>query len=502
MGAAEDRTFSQIIDPLDLFSGRSATDAAREQYAAQEAALAQQQKLFDEAQAAFAEQSDRGIGYIQAGTAQGADALQGYLGGAMGQIGQGRDASLGAYGQAQQAAMGSLGAGYGQGRSDIAGGYSQGRDDLASAYGQARGDLGQLTGLQGYGATAAQGINAYDVAGRAQDRLGGMLDQRGGLYGGFEQDPGYQFRRQQGEEAIMRQASAQGGRMGGGTLKALADYNQGLASQEYGNFANRRQAEAGISGGSDQARLSALTNQAGRSDAAALAAQQNQMGLAGIGYGAQGQMANLAGQYGGQQANMSTAGGQALGGLAYGYGAGQAGMQQQYGQNVADLYQQTYGQGAQMQYGTGANLSNLYSGAGTNMANIAIGVGGNAQQGANSMAGAYGNFANYGGMVSQAEANAHQSGIGNILGIAGLIASDARLKADIVPAPSRFAAIGLQGYRWRWNETAERLGLHGVGEGVLAQDVARLHPSAVGEWRGGFLGVDYLALDRLLPGGP
>ena len=498
--ADEGEVFSYIIDPLDLFSGRAAGDAAEQQYAAQEQALAQQKQLYEDAQRAFAEQSGRGIGYIQEGTQQGADALQDYLGTAMSQLGQGRAQSLDAYSRAQQGALGSLAGGYGQGRSDIAGGYGQGRADLASAYGQARGDLGQLTGLQNYGAMAAQGINPYDVAGRAQDRLGGMLDQRGGLYGGFEQDPGYQFRRQQGEDAIMRQASAQGGRLGGGTLKALAEYNQGLASQEYGNFASRRQTEAGIAGGSDQYRLSALTNQAGRSDAAAMAAQQNQMNLAGIGYGAQGQMANLASQYGGQQAGLSTAGGQALGGLAYGYGGAQAGMQQQYGQNLADIYQQTYGQGAQMQYGTGANLSNLYGNAGSNMANVAIGVGGNAQQNAQSMAGAYGNFANYGGMVSQAEANAQQSGLGNILSIAGLVASDARLKTDLEPIPSRFAAIGLQGYRWRWNKTAELLGLRGSGDGVLAQEVASLYPGAVGNWRGGFLGVDYQALDRLLPG--
>jgi hypothetical protein len=47
------------------------------------------------------------------------------------------------------------------------------------------------------------------------------------------QMPGYQFQQQQGNDATKRQASAMGLGMSGNTLKALSDYNQGLASTSY-----------------------------------------------------------------------------------------------------------------------------------------------------------------------------------------------------------------------------------------------------------------------------
>lgn len=57
---------------------------------------------------------------------------------------------------------------------------------------------------------------------------------------GFEVDPGYQFRVQQGEQGIERAAAAGGGRYSGATLKALARFNSGIASQEYGNYDARQ----------------------------------------------------------------------------------------------------------------------------------------------------------------------------------------------------------------------------------------------------------------------
>lgn len=55
----------------------------------------------------------------------------------------------------------------------------------------------------------------------------------------FQADPGYQFRLNEGENAILNKRSALGGVMSGGTLKDLANYGQGMASQEYGNAYNR-----------------------------------------------------------------------------------------------------------------------------------------------------------------------------------------------------------------------------------------------------------------------
>jgi len=55
----------------------------------------------------------------------------------------------------------------------------------------------------------------------------------------FTADPGYQFRKSEGENAMNRQASASGLRVSGSLLKGMGNYNSGLASQEYGTFYNR-----------------------------------------------------------------------------------------------------------------------------------------------------------------------------------------------------------------------------------------------------------------------
>lgn len=54
-----------------------------------------------------------------------------------------------------------------------------------------------------------------------------------------QNDPGYQFRLQQGQQALQNSAAARGGLLTGGTAKALTDYNQNAASGEYGNVYNR-----------------------------------------------------------------------------------------------------------------------------------------------------------------------------------------------------------------------------------------------------------------------
>lgn len=54
-----------------------------------------------------------------------------------------------------------------------------------------------------------------------------------------QNDPGYQFRLQQGQQALQNSAAARGGLLSGGTAKALTDYNQNAASGEYGNVYNR-----------------------------------------------------------------------------------------------------------------------------------------------------------------------------------------------------------------------------------------------------------------------
>jgi hypothetical protein len=53
-------------------------------------------------------------------------------------------------------------------------------------------------------------------------------------------DPSYQFRLQQGQEALERSGAARGVTNTGGTLKDILDYGQQAASQEYGNVYGRQ----------------------------------------------------------------------------------------------------------------------------------------------------------------------------------------------------------------------------------------------------------------------
>lgn len=54
-----------------------------------------------------------------------------------------------------------------------------------------------------------------------------------------QNDPGYQFRLQQGQQALERSAAARGNLLNGGTAKALTQYGQDYASNEYSNVYNR-----------------------------------------------------------------------------------------------------------------------------------------------------------------------------------------------------------------------------------------------------------------------
>lgn len=56
-------------------------------------------------------------------------------------------------------------------------------------------------------------------------------------------DPSYQFRLQQGQDSIQSSAASQGGLLSGATQKALLNYSQEAASQEYNNAYNRFNAD-------------------------------------------------------------------------------------------------------------------------------------------------------------------------------------------------------------------------------------------------------------------
>lgn len=62
----------------------------------------------------------------------------------------------------------------------------------------------------------------------------------------FTASPDYQFRRSEGERGIGNSFAARGGAFSGNALKALSEFNQNLASSEYGNWWNRQAGVAGV----------------------------------------------------------------------------------------------------------------------------------------------------------------------------------------------------------------------------------------------------------------
>lgn len=121
--------------------------------------------------------------------------------------------------------------------------YQQGYNDLAGYRG-----AGQ-TGMQGYLAGLAD-PNSY---------FGYQFQQFDPSSVNLQQDPGYQFRLQQGLAAAQGSQAARGLSQSGGALKELQDYASGMASQEYNNAYNRNYQtwQGNQAGGLQQAQLRA-----------------------------------------------------------------------------------------------------------------------------------------------------------------------------------------------------------------------------------------------------
>ena len=61
----------------------------------------------------------------------------------------------------------------------------------------------------------------------------------------FTNSPGYQFRRSEGQRDIGNSFAARGGAFGGDALRALTDFNQNLASEDFYDFVNQQNIMAG-----------------------------------------------------------------------------------------------------------------------------------------------------------------------------------------------------------------------------------------------------------------
>jgi hypothetical protein len=183
----------------------------------------------------------------------------------------------------------------------------------------------------------------------------------------FEQDPGYQFRMQEGQRAINQSAAARGSMLSPATVKALQQYSSGLASQEYGaandrynvnrqfganQFDQNRQYASDLYGrGYDRARQSytdILNSKTG---------QYNRMtSLANVGLGAAGELSGLTSDYFGNRANLELQrGANRAGGYKSGAEVGQ--QQGQHLQEIGSSYGGTKGGGTQ---GESGGLSSVY----------------------------------------------------------------------------------------------------------------------------------------------
>lgn len=108
-------------------------------------------------------------------------------------------------------------------------GYAQGKSDID--------DIQQMLAQQS--AQAQAQFQPYAQAGQ------GALDALQGGYDAFTQDPGYQFRLEQGNQALERSLAARGMGQSGAALKAAQEYGQGLADQSYNDFFTRQSSLAG-----------------------------------------------------------------------------------------------------------------------------------------------------------------------------------------------------------------------------------------------------------------
>jgi len=99
-----------------------------------------------------------------------------------------------------------------------------------------------MAGARGVGREAAGYLDPYmQAGGRSLSTLADLANAPEERFdpNNVPQDPGFAWRLQQGNQALQKSAAARGGLQSGGTLKALANYSQGLASQEYQNAYTR-----------------------------------------------------------------------------------------------------------------------------------------------------------------------------------------------------------------------------------------------------------------------
>ena len=125
--------------------------------------------------------------------------------------------------------------------------YDRAQEQVGGAYGTSVDQIQQQAAAAAQGETAAANaantrLDPYAAAGGgALTTLSSLASKPAATFdpSNLTIDPGYAFRLQQGQQALQKSALARGGLLGGGTLKSLTNYAQGLASTEYQNAYNR-----------------------------------------------------------------------------------------------------------------------------------------------------------------------------------------------------------------------------------------------------------------------
>ena len=181
--------------------------------------------------------------------------------------------------------------------------YRTAGQDLSTVANRSADDLGAA------GRTANEYLNPYiEGGGKAFQTLGDLAQTPEEKFNfQFSQDdPSYQFRLQQGQQALERSAAARGILQTGGTAKALARYGQDAASQEYQAAFNRALGTFGANQNTRQQRISTLAGMANVGYGASGAAGQNLIGTTQTGGNWRNMAAQTQGQWGIDSQNRQT----------------------------------------------------------------------------------------------------------------------------------------------------------------------------------------------------
>ena len=165
----------------------------------------------------------------------------------------------------------------------VNGGWRFGRDDSSQ-----RGNM--ATASRAGGAASPATPTRYGVNGQIFDTMEAAqayadANKTGGMdYGGYTRTPGYDFRLNQGIDAIQAGAAARGGLYSGAAMKALQQHGQDYATGEYTNYLARLagMTDTGVAAAGNQANAGANM---GAGVAGALGAKGNASAAGAIGVG-------------------------------------------------------------------------------------------------------------------------------------------------------------------------------------------------------------------------